>query len=464
MRSSKVSEKAKRLVQAIEDPVQFAEVILGHQVWSKQGEMLHSVASHACTAVKACHASGKTFTAAEAVLWWITSHEEAIAVTTAPTWTQVERLLWGEIGSAIAGARIQYPKASNTALHLGPARYAIGLSTNEGVRFQGFHGNVLIVLDEAPGVLGEIWEAIEGIRAGGDVRVLALGNPTIASGPFYGAFTSSRENWNLVTISAFDTPNLEGITLEMLLELPDPELNYNPYPYLTTRRWVKEKYLEWGSEHPLWQSRVLGNFPSQAEDALLSLSWLEAAKYRETADEGSFHAGVDVAGPGEDETVVCVRRGSRIVLTKAVAGRDSRGDVMAALRPYQGRLATVNIDSVGIGYYMAQHLSDQGLPVREVNVGERAKDTEKYVNRKAELYWGFRERVQSGDMGGLSDERMIAQLAGIRYSHNSRGQIVIESKEEARKRGVKSPDRAEALMLAFADVWRPAPNIRFFHR
>jgi hypothetical protein len=241
MRSSKVSEKDKRLLQVIEDPAQFAEAILGHEVWSKQREMLQSVASHACTAVKACHASGKTFTAAEAVLWWITSHEEAIAVTTAPTWTQVERLLWGEIRSAISGARIQYPKPSNTAWHLGPSRYAIGLSTNEGVRFQGFHGNVLIVLDEAPGVLPEIWEAIEGIRAGGDVRVLALGNPTIASGPFYEAFTSNRENWNLVTISAFDTPNLEGITLETLLELPEEELNYNPYPYLTTRRWVKER-------------------------------------------------------------------------------------------------------------------------------------------------------------------------------------------------------------------------------
>jgi phage terminase large subunit len=462
MRSLKVSEKARRLLRAVEDPAQFAEVMLGHEVWSKQREMLDSVARHACTAVKACHASGKTFTAAEVVLWWVTSHEEAIAITTAPTWIQVERVLWGEIRTAVSGARIQYPKPSNTALQLGPARYAIGLSTNEGVRFQGFHGNVLVVLDEAPGVLSEIWEAIEGIRAGGDVRVLALGNPTIASGPFYEAFTSQRESWNLVTISAFDTPNLEGLTLETLLHLPEEELNHNPYPYLTTRRWVKEKYLEWGSEHPLWQSRVLGNFPFQAEDALLSLSWLEAARYRETADEGPFHAGLDVAGPGEDETVVCVRRGSRIVLIKTLAGQDPRGDVVAALRPYKSRLATVNVDSVGIGYYMAKHLRDHELTVEEVNVGERPNDTEKYVNRKAELYWGLRERVQSGDMGGLSDERTIAQLAGIRYSHNSRGQIVIESKGDARKRGVKSPDRAEALMLAFADLRRPVPNIRFF--
>jgi hypothetical protein len=154
---------------------------------------------------------------AEVVLWWITHQPEAIAITTAPSWTQVERLLWGEIHNAVYHSRIQYPKPSTSALRLGPGRYAIGLSTNEGVRFQGFHGSVLIVLDEAPGIRPEIWEAIEGIRAAGNVRVLALGNPTITSGPFYEAFTSGREGWNLITISAFDTPNLAGLSLEAQL-------------------------------------------------------------------------------------------------------------------------------------------------------------------------------------------------------------------------------------------------------
>jgi hypothetical protein len=277
------------------------------------------------------------------------------------------------------------------------------------------------------------------------------GIPPFASGPFYDAFTANRENWNLITISAFDTPNLEGLTLERLLELPENELNQNPCPYLTTRRWVKEKFYEWGPGHPLWEARVLGNFPSQSEDALLSLAWLEAAKYREGGDEGPFHAGLDVAGPGEDETVLCVRRGPRIVLLRVWATRDPRGDVIAALLPFKGRVETVNVDSVGIGFYMAQHLKDHGSPVQEVNVGERPRDTEKYYNLKGELYWGLRQRAQDGDLAGLTDERTIAQLAGLRYSHNSRGQIVIESKEDARKRGVKSPDRAEAVMMAFAE-------------
>jgi hypothetical protein len=77
------------------------------------------------------------------------------------------------------------------------------------------------------------------------------------------------------TISAFDSPNLAGLTLDDLLALPDAALDHCPRPYLVTRRWVREKYAEWGPGHPLWEARVLGQFPTQAEDALISLAWLE---------------------------------------------------------------------------------------------------------------------------------------------------------------------------------------------
>ena len=212
-------EKEREVLRVIEDPVLFAKAMLGHEVWSKQREILESVATHPRTAVKACHASSKTFTAAEAVLWWITSRQEAIAVTTAPTWTQVEKLLWGEIRSAVYKSKIAYPKPTMTSLHLGPGRYAIGLSTNEGVRFQGFHGSVLLVLDEAPGILPAIYEGHRGHPGGR--RCSGCWHweiPTIGSGPFYDAFTENREGWNLITISAFDTPNLEGLTIESLVE------------------------------------------------------------------------------------------------------------------------------------------------------------------------------------------------------------------------------------------------------
>jgi phage terminase large subunit len=451
MPSSSARRKMDEVKRSLADPAGFAQHWLDLDIWSKQQEILRAVARCSRVAVKACHASGKTFVAGVAALWWITTQEEAMAITTAPTWVQVQQVLWPEIATIAADARIAYPKPTATALRLGPGRYAMGLSTNEGIRFQGFHGNVLIIIDEAPGVLPGIYEAIDGIRAGGDVRVLALGNPIIASGPFFEAFASQRQGWNLITISAFDTPNLQGVSLEDLLAMPDQELDQNPLAYLTSRRWVKERYLEWGADHPLWQSRVLGNFPLQAQDALLSLTWLEMAKLR-VEGEGDVFAGIDVAGPGDAETVLCVRRGPRIVLLKAWAGRDPRGEIVAALMPFKSQLKGVNVDSVGIGFYFAQHLRDHRLPVKEINVAKAAADPGKYSNLKAEVYWKFRLRAESGDLAGLTDDKAIGQLAGIRYRHNSRGQIEIESKDEAAKRGVKSPDRAEAVVLAFADV------------
>jgi hypothetical protein len=228
-----------------------------HDLWPIQQQILRSVATNRWTSVKACHASGKTFTAADAVLWWITRHRDGIAVTTAPTWMQVEKLLWGEIRNTVAGCRgrLSYPEPNKTELPIGPNRYAVGISTNDSVRFQGWHGTILIVLDEAPGVLPGIYEAIEGIRAGGNVRVLELGNPVIASGHFYDSFTANRKNRALFTISAFDTPNLQDLSLTYsgtdgrpvtvgsgrdLLSLSEEELDRNERSYLTSRRWVKE--------------------------------------------------------------------------------------------------------------------------------------------------------------------------------------------------------------------------------
>jgi phage terminase large subunit len=444
--------KAVQFAEIINDPSLFAEVMLGQSLWAKQREILQSVAAHPRTAVKACHASGKTFTAAVAALWWVAHRKRGIVVTTAPTWGQVERVIWGEIHRLAHGSLYPFGKPLKTELYLAPDRYITGLSTNDGLRFQGFHGDVLIISDEAPGVLPGIWEAIEGIRAGGDVRVLALGNPVISSGPFYDAFASQRSGWNQITISAFDTPNCEGVTLENLLQLPDQELDRKQLPFLTLRRWVKEKFHEWGPGHQLWESRVMGNFPMQSDSALFWLTWLEQAKVRELKGEGEFCAGLDVGGPGEDETVLCVRRGAEIVLLKAWAQPAPRGDVIAALRPFQNGLKSINVDTVGIGYGMGLHLRDHKLPVREVNVGVAAREKEKYVNLKAQLYWEFRERAKSGDLSGLADDEAISQLASIQYSHNSKGQIEIESKKDALKRGVTSPDRAEAIILAFADI------------
>src|ERR1700677_3644889 len=149
----------QRIKVSIENPDLFAKTFLQTDLWKTQKNILNCLLiPSARVAVKACHSSSKTFTAAVAVLWFLARYREAVVVTTAPTWGQVERLLWGEIHHFLQKSRYPFPVANQTKLQLGPKRLAYGLATSvtksdEGVKFQGIHAeNVLVILDEAPGV------------------------------------------------------------------------------------------------------------------------------------------------------------------------------------------------------------------------------------------------------------------------------------------------------------------------
>jgi carbamoylphosphate synthase small subunit len=109
-------------------------------------------------------------------------------------------------------------------------------------------------------------------------------------------------------------------------------------------------------------------------------------------------------------------------------------------------------DSVGIGLYFLRHLADKGHDVRMFNAGGAPIHPEHYANAKAEAYFTLREWMRDGFVHGIEDEDTKAQLADIRYRETTRGRIEIEHKDEARARGSSSPDRAEALILAFVKV------------
>lgn len=467
-------EMVASLASVIRDPVQYAQGILGHKVWDTPRQIMTALAhsrKHR-VAVKACHASSKTFTAAELVLWWITAHTNGIVVTTAPTWLQVKRILWAEIADMVAHSRIALPEPNVTSLKISDKRYAIGLSTRDGVKFHGFHGKVLVIFDEAPGILNPIFEAVEGIAAGGDVRRLYLGNPLINSGAFYDCFGIERAQYDCFTISAFNTPNLRGLDESSILELSEDELDINPWPFLVTRRWVRDRLRVWGHRHPMYQARVLGEFPDQPPDAVFSIAWMGWAEppWDEDADaDGPIPAsqlvqvGVDVAGPGEAETVIYWRRGPAVLGMNAYLDPDPRGLLIADLtlirdnETRNGRqMGPVVVDSNGIGYYLALHLVDAGFDVRFANAGAGAMDSARFVNQRAEMVWGLREHMERRGVRGLADDLTQGQLCGIRWKITPGGRIQIESKDDAKKRGVPSPDRAEGLMLAFATVPPPA--------
>ncbi len=462
--------------------VRLARGILQHDHWSVPQAIITEVFQpSARVAVKACHASSKTFTAADCVLIALLMGGDVL--TTASTWDQVKNVLWDQIHRAISDGVIpakEWGQINETEITLPTGEHAMGLSTNEYTRFQGYHARpdsfLLVVVDEATGVRPDIYQAIEGISAGGDVRILLLGNPTEPSGYFYDVFASESPIWRRYTIDAFDTPNLAGVSLDDLLKLSDSDLDTNERSYLVTRRWVHDRFFEWGVDHPEWQSRVRGEFPQNADISLIWRSWIDTAN-REAhyvADAGALTAGVDVAGPGEDETVCYVRQGAHVLDAYSSTQREIYGPVLTFLRPYLHRgLSQVNVDSVGIGEGMYIFLRDHldGVQVNDVNVArvcETQDAKEAYVNQKAEMYWALRERFRNGEIDGITDARLIAQLTAIRYKHKL-GRIEIESKDDmAKRRGQsadwKSPDRAEALALAFAPTSRDQRLVQMFRR
>lgn len=447
------------------DPVLFQRRVLGRNIWSAQERIARAVASRRHVAAKGCHASGKTYVSAGLVPWWLTRHARGKVLTVSPTLRQV-KVFWDEVELARRQASIRFPECSTTGLRISEERYGLGISSSRGVNIQGFHGSdVLIIADEAPGIDGELWEAIEGIRAGGRVTLLELGNPTISSGHFFENFGRGRTTCECITISAFDSPNLAGLTINDLLTMNEDDMQVAPWPQLTTREWVRDRYRRWGPSNPAYVSRVLGEFPSQADDSVYSLEWIEGAARRQATTETlaelarrgeGIRIGVDVAGPGEDETVMYARVGGCILGMSAFPQADPRGALLDAVASYRGHplfpLLSVLVDIDGIGYYFAQHLADAKLPVYGFRAGGSPINSEHFVNAKAEAHWALREHLERGAVSGLTDEETQAQLAGIRYSHTPGGRVEIESKEDARKRGVSSPDRAEALVLSYVPI------------
>ncbi len=413
--------------------------------------------------IKGCHGSGKTYEVAGEVPYLLLAHEEATILTVAPTLRQV-KLMWNEIESAIAAIPAKLPERTTTGWKLDDKRYALGFSSSKGVNAQGFHGKrVWIFADEAVGISPDLWDAIDGIRSSGDVHLVKLCNPTVPSGAPFDDFTKLRGSTCCITISAFDTPNLEGLTLETLLALPEDQLDYSPYP-TTRRRWVKEMYYKWGPHNPRFQSRVLGEFPTQATDAVFHLDWIEKAAlpideekfaedFRANAYRAVIQIGLDIAGPGDDETSMCARIGPWVLAAESWPKADpldeARRFLSNIIRRFPGVPIVILADIVGVGFHFARAISRDGFDVRAFVAGHAPLDPIMFANAKAEAYWRTREHMRDGQIFGITDEDCQAQLSDVRYRELMNGKIEIEHKDEARARGSSSPDRAEALIMAF---------------
>jgi hypothetical protein len=426
------------------DPVLWMDERLGAFVWSKQQEIASSVRDHRHTAVRACHDSGKSWIGARLAGWWIDTHPagEAFVVTSAPTGDQVRAILWREMNRMHSAGHLP-GEMNKTEWLIGGDLVAFGRkpSDYDEAAFQGIHARyVLVILDEASGIAESLWTAAETLIANEGSRLLAIGNPDDPTGPF-AKVCRPNSGWNVIGISALDTPNFT-----------DEQVPDGLRPLLVSPTWVEERRARWGEGSALWTAKVLGEFPDRSEDSLIPLSWVERARERTLRPDEDAELGVDVARWGSSQTVIMVRRGAHARCVHARTGQDTMrtaGEVIHALRSHHAVIAKV--DDVGVGGGVVDRLREQGQPAVGLNGGRAPRDRQRFVNARAEWYWELRERFERGEIDiDPADEMLAEQLCSIRYKLDSAGRIQIESKEDMRARGLASPDRADALALAFA--------------
>lgn len=460
--------------RAPKDPVWWINKILAANLWSAQKSIIESVRDNQRTSARSCHGIGKSFLAGNTALWFLYTFPYSIVLTTAPTWRQVEKLVWKEIRSSVRKSRVnlagELAKKSPELQIVQDEWVALGISTNQPDRFQGFHAeHLLVIVDEGAGVKEDIYEAIEGVLTSAHCRLLLLGNPTLIGGTFYQSHRSP--GWKSFHIAAWDTPNFTafGITEDDLetgawkdkaQKEPGGSCRW-PYPYLITPDWAAGRLKAWGKNHPAYQARVAGEFPTQGENNVIPLAWIEAAmaRWEDTTGQGSYELGVDVARYGSDLTVIAPRQGQKIFPLQVYSGKDTQevaGECLVAARKCSAK--HIKVDVIGMGAGVVDALKAAKAPVVAVNVGSASDvvDDDKnkvYINLRAELWWALREALDPKNPEPLSlppDDDLLGDLAAPTYKITGKGQIQIEPKEETKKRLGHSPDRADAVMLTFA--------------
>lgn len=444
------------------NPVGWVTERLRQVVWSKQREIMLSIRDNRRTAVRSAHGVGKSHTASLVASWWLDTHPpgEAFVVTSAPTFAQVRAILWRYIRRVHRRGKLA-GRVNQTEWHIDDEMVAFGRkpADHDESAFQGIHARyVLVILDEAGGIPEQLWVAADALTTNADCRVLAIGNPDNPSS-YFRKVCLPGSGWHVIGISAFDSPNLTGE------EVPDDVAQA-----LVGREWVEEKAREWGEDNPLYKAKVLGEFSEDAPNKVVRAS--DVAKCR-IDPEKKFTAeellpvelGVDVGGGG-DETVIRERRGQR-------AGREWRAHtdrpekiaplVLQAIK--ESGATAVKVDSIGIGFGVIgelRNLADTGkhsAQIAGINVSEKSSQPDKFKNLRAEIWWevgrGLSERG-GWDLSGMANaDTTVAQLLEPLWEVDAQGRIFVEPKPDIIKRLGRSPDNADALLLAFYSAGRP---------
>lgn len=428
------------------DPVLFSREVIGISPDDWQCELLRAVADPEIRRVscRSGHGVGKSTAVALAAVWHVLMRVPSKTVVTAPTSAQLFDACFAEMKNI--AKRLKPPfddlleiKSDRIELKSQPETTFISCRTSRQEQPEALAGvhadSVLLLADEASGISPNIFEAASGSMSGHNATTVLTGNPTRNTGFFYDTHNRLKDDWYTMHVSCVDSPRVADDFVEDM----------------------KKRYSE---DSPAYHVRVLGNFPPSEEDTVIPVALIDQAMNNDIKVHEDTPAiwGLDVARQGSDSSVLAKRQGPIVhplTVWRNLDLMQLTGAVKAeydAIENPAKRPVEIIVDSNGFGAGVLDRLRELDLPARGLNVSERALQKETYLNLRAELWFKIKSWLEGMDVKLPRDDALWAELAAPRYHFTSSGKLQVESKEAMKKRGVASPDRADAVALCLANV------------
>jgi hypothetical protein len=444
-----------------DDLTGYRQDILGRKPNPATVEIEKSIVANKRTAAGTGHGIGKTALGADAIHWFISTRPHPAIVATANTEAQLVGKLWRELAKVNQGAKngewFEWKQKTFTMFN-DPTAQAVALawSADNPEAFAGTHEtHVLGVFDEASAIDRSIFNVFAGAMTTPGARWLLLGNSTRNEGYFFDAVHGKlkarkpgdllRGMWNSFVIPSTASPFV------------DPQ-------------WVADMAAQYGEDSDEYRIRVLGLTPRHDAEQYISRDMVTAAMGRhvEMFSRWPLILGCDV-GRG-DRSVILPRRGRKVLPNVQVFSGERTTDfvqrIANEIRMYREEhdlKAQVIIEELGVGVGVVETLEDMGYAdqVWGVNTGSSASEgsRELYINLRNEM-WGEMKDWLEGNVELPNMPELLDDLTVIRRKPNANGRLRLETKDEMRRRGVRSPDVGDALALTFAVHFDLLPDRR----
>jgi hypothetical protein len=383
------------------------------------------------------HGIGKTAEVAFLILWAMSTRPQLTGVVTANTMTQLNTKTWRELAlwwkrainthwfkwSATKFWHVKHPETWYVS--------AIPNSEHNSEAFAGLHGFYkLIIYDEASAIPDKIWEVTEGAMTDPRSIWCAFGNPTKNTGRFRDCFERDKKRWR--------TRQIDSRSCKM-----------------TNKSELAEQVETYGEDSDFVRVRIRGVFPRLGSFQFISTEIVDRAILHDLPYEAHCMLppvlGVDVARYGDDQTVLVVRQGRKVLKVLKFRELDTMQvarEVVTVIKQF--RIPVTFVDGVGVGAGVVDRLRMLGYEVVEVNAGETAYDDETYYNKRAEMWGRMRDWLPGADLP--DDQGMRAALIGIEFDFDDKERIRMERKKDMKRRGQASPDEGDALAHTFAEA------------